>query len=171
MKFSAVFLALCVGSANGFAPSRPTFAGVAPLMDAAVAEPEAESAVEAPVAPPAALSGLRMKNVRKAIDDLSADNFESTLASLESYLTNEARSQMYSKSIHRIQVRASALGLTVPEGYAKEAKATLKRREKQNAFIQQKEEGRMAAEAAAAEAAAAPAEEEAAEEAAEPVAA
>lgn len=56
--------------------------------------------------------------------------------------------------------------MEVPADYAKAAKATQKRREKQDVFIQGKEAERLEAEAAAAEAAAAEAEavEEVAEE-------
>ena len=58
---------------------------------------------------------------------------------------------MYAKSMRRIAVQAKALGVEMPTDYAKDAKATAKRREKQNAFIQMKEEERLAAEASAAE--------------------
>ena len=174
MKFSATFLALCLASANAF--TTPAAFGVRNtqlMMSDAVAEPETveeEAAVgEAPVAPPAALSGLRIQDVRKAVANVNKDNFSKTLEELESFLTNEAGATVYSKSIRRLNVQAQALGLEMPEGYAKEAKATQKKREKQNAFIQTKEEERLAAEAEAAEASAeeeteeaAPAEEEAA---------
>ena len=40
--------------------------------------------------------------------------------------------------MRRIASRAKALGVEVPEGYAKEAKATAKKRAKQDEFIQAK---------------------------------
>ena len=172
MKFSATFLALCLASANAFTTTGPAAFGVTRLaMSDAVAEPEAaaeEEVPEAPAAPPAALSGLRITDVRKAVANVEKDTFAKTLDDLESFLTNEAGSSVYSKSMRRLAVKAKEFDMEIPAGYAKEAKATQKKREKQNAFIQGKEEERMAAEAEAAEAAAAPAEEEAAEEDAAP---
>ena len=53
--------------------------------------------------------------------------------------------------MRRIAVKANAVGASMPTDYAKEAKATLKRREKQKAFIESKIE-----EAAAEEEAEAP---------------
>jgi len=174
MKFSTTFLALCLAGANAFS-TRPAAFGVGKrlMMSDSLAEPEVaaveddgEAATDAPAAeptpaaptPPAPLSGLRMKDVRKAVDSLDKDNFSQTLDELESFLTHEAGSSLYAKSMRRLNVRAQALGLEIPADYAKEAKATQKKREKQNSFIQVKEEERLAAEAAPAEDA--PAEEE-----------
>lgn len=91
--------------------------------------------------------------VRKQISRLTKDNFSSTLTEIEPFLTQEAGSSFYTKSMRRISVKANAVGASVPTAYAKEAKATEKRREKQKAFIEAKIAA--AAEAAAAEAAAA----------------
>ena len=170
MKFSATFLALCLASANAFTTTGPAAFGVTRLsMSDAVVEPEAaEEVVAAPAAPPAALSGLRIVDVRKAVANVEKDTFAKTLDDLESFLTNEAGASVYAKSMRRLAVKAKEFDMEIPVGYAKEAKATQKKREKQNAFIQGKEEERMVAEAEAAEAAAAPAEEEAAEEEAAP---
>lgn len=158
MKISAVTsLALLAGTTHGFTTVHsPSSYGVVSSklsMSDAVVEPVAdeEQEVQVPDAPPAELSGLRMRDVRKAVANLEKDNFDVTLENIEGFLTNEAGSALYSKSMRRMEVRAKALGLEIPEGYAKEAKATQKRREKQNAFIQQKEEERLAAEAAPAE--------------------
>ncbi|KAG7356201.1 hypothetical protein IV203_000887 [Nitzschia inconspicua] len=103
--------------------------------------------------------------IRKQISGLTKDNFDSTLKELEPFLTKEAGATMYSKSMRRIAVKAKAVGATLPTDFAKEAKATEKRREKQKAFIQAKEEEAAAAAAAAAEQEAeAPAEEAASAE-------
>ena len=68
---------------------------------------------------------------------------------------------VYYKSMKRISRAAKELGATVPEGFAKEAKCTLKRRTKQDEFIKMKEEARIAAEEEAAAASAEAAEAEA----------
>jgi hypothetical protein len=143
----------------------------AAFMSEAVAEVvETEEAVETAPSAPAptsepALSGLRMKDVRKTIAKLTKDNFQQSLDTIEPFLLNEAGASLYSKSIRRLDGKAKELGVEVPAGYAKEAKATAKKREKQAAFIAQKEEERMAAEVEAAQAEAAEAEAAAAAEA------
>ena len=103
--------------------------------------------------------------VRNQISGLSKENFDSTLKEIEPFLTKEAGATFYSKSMRRIAVKAKAVGATVPTDYAKEAKATEKRREKQNAFIAAKEEEVAAAAEAEATEEEAPAEEAAEEEA------
>ena len=109
--------------------------------------------------------------VRKAIHRLDKDNFSETLAMVEPFLLNEAGISFYTKSVHRINRSAKMVGVEVPADFAKEAKATAKRRGKQEAFIQAKiEETKAAEEARAAEEAAAAAAADAVEEAAEPVA-
>ena len=85
---------------------------------------------------------MSVGSVRKSISNLTAENFSSTLSTIEPFLLNEAGSTIYAKSMKRIGVRAKFLGVEVPADFAKEAKATSKRREKQNAFIQVKEEER-----------------------------
>ncbi|CAB9496845.1 expressed unknown protein [Seminavis robusta] len=165
MKFSASFVGLLMvaGTAHAFtSPAVSSKMGGLKMSEAPVAEAEVEEQVQAPDAPPAALSGLRMHEVRRAVHSLNKENFETTLADLEPYFLNEAGSSLYAKSMRRISARADALGVEVPAGYAKEAKVTQKRREKQNAFIQTKEEERMAAEAEAEAEAADATEEEAA---------
>lgn len=106
--------------------------------------------------------------VRKAISKMTAETFASTLSDIEPFLLNEAGISFHTKSLRRIGHQAKELGMDVPENYAKEAKATAKRREKQDAFIKVKIEEAAAAEAAAAEATtedeAAPAEVETEEE-------
>ena len=109
----------------------------------------------------ASSSGMGMKEVRKAIDQLSKDNFSESLTKIEPFLLNDAGASIYAKSMRRIATRAKALGVSIPEGYALEAKATQKKREKQDAFIKAKEEESASAEEEPA------VEEEPAEEAAE----
>lgn len=88
------------------------------------------------------------------------------MTEIEPFLLNEAGITIYKKSIRRISNKAKAFGVDVPSDYAKAAKATEKRRTKQDEFIQAKEAERLEAEAeaAAAEAEAAEAEAEAVEE-------
>ena len=88
------------------------------------------------------VQGFTMGGVRKSIDGLTKDNFSSTLTEIEPFLLNEAGASIYAKSMNRIAVRAKFLGVEIPEGYARGAKATEKRRAKQDAFIQVKEEER-----------------------------
>jgi hypothetical protein len=136
-----------------------------------------EEVAEAPVeekeapAPSRPSSGMKVTDFRKSIASLTAENFSQSLSDMEPFLLNDAGTTMYAKSMSRITTRAKMFGVTVPEGYAKDAAATEKRRAKQDTFIKVKEEERMAAEAEAAAAAAAERVEEAAEEepAAEPV--
>lgn len=141
MRVSAAILLAFAGSVQAFTPA-PTFAVTKagqPLY-------------------------MNVQTVRKSISGLTKDNFSETLASVEPFLLNDAGATTYAKSMRRIAVKAKATGATVPDGFAKAAKATEKKREKQDAFIKGKEEERVAAEEAAAEAAAEapPAEEEAA---------
>jgi hypothetical protein len=110
-----------------------------------------------------------MASARTAIGGLTKENFSATLSTVEPFLLNDAGQTFYTKSMKRITVKAKAVGAEVPVGYAKAAKATLKKREKQDAFIKVKEDEK----AAAAEEAKAAAEAEvaAAAEAAEAAAA
>jgi len=64
------------------------------------------------------------KEVRNAIYGLGAENFEETLNSIESFLRDEASAKFYAQSKVRIADKAWALGLTVPEGYAKAGSTT-----------------------------------------------
>lgn len=130
--FAAVAITAVLGCVEGFAP---TF-GVSKSASTVLCATKAE--------------------VRKDIASITADNFSDTLKKLEPFLTEEAGSTMYAKSMRRIARAGKALNKDVPEGYAKEAKCTEKKRSKQDAFIQTKEEERIAAEEeAAAEATAA----------------
>jgi hypothetical protein len=104
--------------------------------------------------------GSPMTNARKAIGNLTKDNFSATLSTVEPFLLETAGATFYTKSMKRITVKAKALGTEVPAGYAATSKATLKKREKQDAFIQTKEEGKAAAEEEAKAEAAAAAEAE-----------
>lgn len=106
---------------------------------------------------------LSAAEVRSTIAGISKDNFDDSLKTLEPALL-ESGSSIYRKSMKRIARKAKEVGAAVPEGYALEAKATLKKRTKQNEFIQAKEAERIAAEEEAA-AAAAEAEPEAEAEA------
>merc|ERR1712115_292262 len=82
----------------------------------------------------------------------SKDNFSSTLKDIEPFLSTEAGLTFYRKSVRRIGNKANELGIEMPAGYALEAKATAKRREKQNTFVQQKIEEAAAAAAVETEA-------------------
>jgi hypothetical protein len=132
-----------------------------------------EKKEEAASAPSRTPSSMKVRDFRKSVASLTADNFSQTLSDIEPFLLNDAGATMYAKSIRRITTQAKIVGVRVPEGYAKDAAATEKKRAKQDAFIKVKEEERLAVEAEAAEAAAAAAaaaeKAEAVEEAAEPV--
>ena len=153
---ATLFLAV-VGAAQAFT-SAPAFCVSNAMHSARFMSEEAEAVVAevaTPAAPTPEPSGMRMQNVCATINSLTAENFSSFLSTMEPFLTNEAGSTIYAKSIRRIKVQAKALGTTIPEGFCAEANATTKKRAKQDAFIQTKEEERIAAEAEAAEAAAA----------------
>jgi hypothetical protein len=51
---------------------------------------------------------------------------------MEAFLKDEAGSELYSKSVRRIGVRAKALGIKVPLNYAREARANAKARARQD---------------------------------------
>ena len=166
----AVFLFSFVAIANAFVPSpfgvQPSTTAV--FITEAVAETPVEEEVVAPAAPARNPSDMNLRVFRKSIRALTTENFSQTLSNIEPFLLNDAGSTLYAKSMRRISTQANLLGQNVPEGYARDAAATQKRREKQDAFIKAKEEERMAAEAEAAEAAAdAQSEAESTDEAAE----
>lgn len=106
----------------------------------------------------------RVSEVKKSINTATKDNFSSVLTDIEPFLTKEAGSSIYKKSMNRLQVKAKMFGATMPEGYAKDAKCTQKKREKQDAYCQAKAEEAAAAAAEAAEAEASAEEESPAEE-------
>ena len=86
--------------------------------------------------------------MKRQIDGLTKDNFSSTLGEIEPFLLNDAGMTIYKKSLKRIATKAKLLGVEVPADFAKAAKATEKRRTKQDEFIQAKEAERLEAEAA-----------------------
>lgn len=141
MKTStALILAAVTGSANAFVPQQPT-----PISTSLFANTATKG---------------RVSEVKKSINTATKDNFSTVLTEIEPFLTKEAGNSIYKKSMSRLATKAKLLGTTMPEGYAKEAKCTEKKREKQDAYCKAKAEE--AAEAAAAEA---PEEEAPAEEA------
>lgn len=96
----------------------------------------------------------RCSQVKRSIKTATKDNFSSVLTEIEPFLTNEAGRSIYTKSMRRIKNQAKFFKVDIPAGYAKEAKCTEKRREKQDAYCKAKAE-----ENAPAEEEAAPAEE------------
>jgi hypothetical protein len=102
-----------------------------------------------------ALNAMSSKQVRSTLNELTADNFSASLATLEPFLLNDAGSTQYTKTLKRIQARAKGVGAAVPSGYAKEAKATTKKRAQQVEYIAAaaEKEAEKAAEAVAAAAA------------------
>ena len=115
----------------------------------------------------ACANALTTTSVRKSINSITKDTFATVTAEVEPFLLNDAGVTFYNKSIRRISTKAKAFGIELSPEFGKAAKATEKRREKQNAFVQVKiteaadaaaaavEEAAAAAEAAAAEAVAA----------------
>mmetsp|Transcript_30248 Transcript_30248/g.61672 ORF Transcript_30248/g.61672 Transcript_30248/m.61672 type:complete len:166 (-) Transcript_30248:40-537(-) len=144
----AAILALLASNVAAFTPSKTFGVQFSGLSESAVAEPEVagEPGTEAPS------SGLSRRSLKRLINRMSKESFSQTLDEIEPFLQNEAGITFYSKSLRRISSKAKMLGATVPSDFAKGAVSTKKRREKQDAFIQQKEEERLAAEAEAAEA-------------------
>jgi hypothetical protein len=155
MRCSVLLLLAAFGVADAFV-SKPSFARpcvAVALADVAEATETDEAAVvEWPAFEP---SGLSMADIRKTISKISKDNFQASLDTIEPFLVNEAGSTIYGKSLRRLGAKAKDAGFELPASYAKEARCTKQRRDKQNTFIQEKEEERVAAEAAAAEEAAA----------------
>mmetsp|Transcript_125673 Transcript_125673/g.246295 ORF Transcript_125673/g.246295 Transcript_125673/m.246295 type:complete len:146 (-) Transcript_125673:887-1324(-) len=100
-------------------------------------------------------SELAIQSVRKAISRLNSENFSDTLVMIEPFLLDQAGASFYKKSMNRIKRSAKSLDVKMPDGFAKEAKATAKARARQEAFIQTKN-----AEVEAAALAAAPVERE-----------
>mmetsp|Transcript_3334 Transcript_3334/g.6261 ORF Transcript_3334/g.6261 Transcript_3334/m.6261 type:complete len:152 (+) Transcript_3334:99-554(+) len=126
MRVFAVFLLAVlatIGYTEGFSPSFQRVTSSSQLY-LSTAAPEATK--------------VSQSDIRKQISGLSADNFDSTLKEIEPFLVNEAGATFYAKSMRRIATKAKALSKSLPADYAKEAKATQKRREKQKAFIEAK---------------------------------
>jgi hypothetical protein len=163
MRCTALLLLAAFGVADAFV-SKPSFARscvAVALADVAEDTETKAAVVEWPAFEP---SGLSMADVRKTINNISKDNLQASLDTIEPFLVNEAGSTLYGKSLRRLGAMAKEIGVELPASYAKEARCTKLRREKQNTFIQEKEEGRVAAEAAAAEASEEAPVEEATEE-------
>lgn len=139
--FSATCVFLFFASAEGF--STP------------FGYPRAQSLVLSATAEASATSAVDRSVVRKAIMRMDKANFSETLSMVEPFLLNEAGITFYEKSMIRIKRSAKILGVDMPANFAKEAKATAKRRAKQDAFVQAKIDEAKAAAEAAAEAAAA----------------
>ena len=59
------------------------------------------------------------KEVRQAISKINENNFEETLAEVEGFLRDSADAKFYGKQKLRLSDKAWALGLTIPEGFAK----------------------------------------------------
>merc|ERR1719148_145198 len=132
-------------------------------MSEAEAAAPTEPATSEPVAATPVAAEKKIPTVRTSIANLTKENFASTLADIEPFLLTKAGVSFYAKSLKRINRAAKVLGATVPANYGKDAKATAKRRGKQDAFVKAKIEEVAAAAVEAAEAkaaaAAAPAEE------------
>merc|ERR1712232_544006 len=96
----------------------------------------------------------------KECDQQHKENFATSIAEVEPYLMGEAGSTIYKKSIRRITTASKSFGMICRRILLKLPNAW-RIREKQNAFIQQKEEERKEAEAAAVEASAEESEVEA----------
>ena len=111
---------------------------------------EAEAA--APSWPAFEPTGLSVNDVKKTVKRITKENYQETLDKLQPYLINEAGQTFYNKVMRRLAFQSKELGMELPAAYAKAAKWNQARRAKQDAFIQAKEEERLAAEAEAAEA-------------------
>ena len=116
MKTALLVAAAAISGANAFAPSSGTTRSPSPLF------------------------ASKMADVKTKIAGLTSENFSSTLSEIEPFLTQEAGASIYKKSIRRINTTAKSLGVDVPTGYAKDAKATEKRRAKQDAYCKAKAE-------------------------------
>jgi hypothetical protein len=77
-------------------------------------------------------------SIREQIRGLTKDNFDSVLKDVEPFLLNEAGVTFYAKSMRRIAGQAKEFGVSVPADFAKDAKCSKKRRERQDAFVQVK---------------------------------
>ena len=158
MRVAVPTLALLslVGGAQAFSVVPAANSFMALSMSDAVAEAPVEEAVEeeeaAPVVAEIPKSGLTMHQVRRQIAKMDSSSFSSSLDTLEPFLLNEAGATFYAKCMKRIAQKAKELEVALPENYALEARATSKRRAKQNEFIAAKQaEAAEAAEAAAEE--------------------
>ena len=83
-------------------------------------------------------NAFTISSVRKSIGGITKDNFATVTQEIEPFLLNEAGASFYKKSMKKINVKAKAFGIELSTEYARAAKATEKRRAKQDAFIQAK---------------------------------
>lgn len=167
MRCHGLLLLAAAFGTEAFAPNQPSFARPGALY-AEKGEEAAAATLMDEAWPAFEPSGLTMGDVRKTVDNLTKENFQESLDKIESFLVNEAGSSIYGKSMRRLARNAKELGLEIPASFAKEAKCTKSRREKQNAFVKGKEEERLAAEAETAADVEAAAEETAYETVEEP---
>eukprot|EP00536_Pseudo-nitzschia_multiseries_P004446 jgi/Psemu1/188100/e_gw1.74.82.1 len=108
------------------------------IFAAAIASASAFTTSSAVGRPDLALGATAIQTARKQIAGLTKDNFAATLKEVEPFLLNEAGATIYAKSLRRIGVQAKELGAEVPADFAKDAKATKKRRERQDAYVKGK---------------------------------
>ena len=139
ISFLRIFaLAMVAAGANAFAEFKVSGGGVS------------RQAVSLHLSSSSLASELAIQSVRKAIARLDKENFSDTLVMIEPFLLDEAGASFYKKSMNRIKRSAKTLNLKLPDGFAKEAKATAKPRARHEAFIQKKNEEAEAAVLAAA---------------------
>ncbi|CAB9502395.1 factor Ts [Seminavis robusta] len=93
---AALCLVLC-GGADGFVTKAPFGLKTSALQMAATSE----------------------KEVRDAINQINAGNFEQTLSEIEPFLRDEADAKFYGKAKLRLSDKAWHAGLTIPENFAK----------------------------------------------------
>ncbi|EJK60540.1 hypothetical protein THAOC_19084 [Thalassiosira oceanica] len=144
MKLSGIIVASSIAASSAFVP--------APRQQPALST-ELNVATKGKIGP-----------VRRAISSVTKDNFSATLTEIEPFLLEDTGITFYKKSMRRLGMKARVLGVEMPADYARDAKCTAKRREKQDAFCQIKAEEAAAAAAAAEEEAAAAVEKESAAE-------
>lgn len=149
MRCSTVLLvAAGLSAADAFVPGDLPRAGTSRLFSEEVDQVQD---VETPSWPAFDPTGLTVADVKKSVKGINKENFSETLDELQPFLVNEAGQTFYNKVMRRLAFQSKELGMDLPADYAKEAKWNKSRRAKQDAFIQAKEEERLAAEAAAAE--------------------
>jgi len=67
-------------------------------------------------------SGMSIRDARKLIRGLNAENFATSIEAIEPFLLHDAKNTMFTKSLRRISNKAQALGLELPENFAKAGK-------------------------------------------------
>merc|ERR1719469_1202806 len=114
--------------------SEPEAAAAAPAEPATTPAPAAAAVVAEPPKPVV----KQITYTRTSISNLTKENFSTTLSDIEPFLLNGAGRNFLAKSLKRISRASKVLGVPVPTGYGKEAAATSKRGEKQDAFVKGK---------------------------------